>query len=145
LIEHEIDISDIILIRPGSLPKTSSGKIQRSAIRSAFLDGSLNTVYRRQFTAGPFASGETVQPEDALRTLGSLRNWLSLECSSRLNIGPNKIDVDQPIACYGLDSLGATEFVALIEELLGVQVPIDKLFMGAPSISDLALFLYERL
>jgi acyl-CoA synthetase (AMP-forming)/AMP-acid ligase II/acyl carrier protein len=145
LIEHEIGISDITLIRPGSLPKTSSGKIQRSAVRSAFLSGVLNTVYRSEFTASPLASGQTVQPEDALRTLGSLRDWLSLECSSRLNIGPNKIDVDQPIACYWLDSLAATEFVVSIEESFGVQIHIDKLFRGAPSISDLALFLYEQL
>jgi len=145
LMEHEIDISAVALIRPGSLPKTSSGKIQRSAIRSAFLSGSLNTVHRRQFTAGPSASGQTVRPEDALRTLGSLRDWLSLECSSKLNISPNKIDVDQPIACYGLDSLAATEFVINIEESLGVQVPVDKLFRGAPSISELASFLYEQI
>src|SRR5262249_11505747 len=145
LIAHEIDISTIALIRPGSLPKTSSGKIQRSAVRSAFLSGSLETVYRLQFTASRLASGQTVQPEDALRTLGSLKDWLSLECSSKLNISPHKIDMDQPIACYGLDSLAATEFVVSIEESLGLQVPIDELFRGAPSISGLALFLYEQL
>jgi acyl-CoA synthetase (AMP-forming)/AMP-acid ligase II/acyl carrier protein len=144
LVEHEIDISAVALIRPGSLPKTSSGKIQRSAIRSAFLSESLDTVYLRQFTAAQSAGGQT-GPEDALRTLGSLEAWLSLECSSKLNIHPNKIDMDQPLACYGLDSLAATEFVISIEESLGVRIPIDKLFRGAPSISKLALFLYEQL
>jgi acyl carrier protein len=145
LLEHEIDTSAIVLIRPGSLPKTSSGKIQRGAIRSAFLSGNLDTVYRWDLTAGQGASGQIARPEVALQTLGSLSDWLSLECSSKLNISPHKIDVDQPIACYGLDSLAATEFVISIEESLGVQVPIDKLFRGAPSISDLALFLYEQL
>jgi acyl-CoA synthetase (AMP-forming)/AMP-acid ligase II/acyl carrier protein len=145
LVEHEIDVSAIVLIRPGSLPKTSSGKIQRSAIRSAFLSESLNIVYQRQFTTGQLADGQTVRPEDALRTLGSLKEWLSLECSSKLNIGPHKIDVNQPIACYGLDSLAAAEFVISIEESLGVQIPIDRLFRGAPSISELALFLHEQL
>jgi acyl carrier protein len=144
LTEHEIDISAIALIRPGSLLKTSSGKIQRSAIRSAFLSGSLNVVYHRQFTASRLGSGQTFQPEDASRTLESLKDWLLLECSSRLNISSHKIDIDQPIACYGLDSLAATEFVISIEESLGVQVPIDSLFRGAPSISELALFLYEQ-
>jgi acyl-CoA synthetase (AMP-forming)/AMP-acid ligase II/acyl carrier protein len=145
LVEHEIDISAIVLIRPGSLPKTSSGKIQRSAIRSAFLGESLDAVCQWRLSAGQLAGGQPVQPEGALRTLGSLKDWLSLECSSRLNISPEKIDVSQPIACYGLDSLAATEFVISIEESLGAQIPIDKLFMGAPSISELALFLYEQL
>jgi acyl-CoA synthetase (AMP-forming)/AMP-acid ligase II/acyl carrier protein len=143
--EHEIDVSSIALIRPGSLPKTSSGKIQRSAIRSAFLSESLDTVYRRQFAEGRPASGQTIRPENALRTLESLKDWLSLECSSKLNVSHHEIDVYRPIACYGLDSLAATEFVINIEESLGVQVPIDKLFVGAPSISELALFLYEQL
>ena len=145
LVEHEIDISAIVLIRPGSLPKTSSGKIQRSAIRSGFLGESLDTVCQWRLAAGQLASGQTARPEDALRTLGSLKDWLSLECSSKLNISPDKIDVSQPIACYGLDSLSATEFVISIEESLGAQIPIDKLFMGTPSISELALFLYEQL
>jgi len=145
LLKHEIDISAIVLIRPGSLPKTSSGKIQRSAIRSAFLTESLDTVCQCRPVAGQSASGQAARPEVALQTLGSLKDWLSLECSSKLNISPDKIDVNQPIACYGLDSLAATEFVISIEESLGVQIPIDKLFMGAPSISDLALYLYEQL
>jgi acyl-CoA synthetase (AMP-forming)/AMP-acid ligase II/acyl carrier protein len=145
LTEHEIDVSAVTLIRPGSLPKTSSGKIQRSAIRSAFFSESLDTVYRRQFAAGRPASGRTTHPENALRTLGSLKDWLSFECSSKLNVSPHEIDAHRPIACYGLDSLAATELVINIEESLGVQVPIDKLFVGAPSISELALFLYEQL
>jgi acyl-CoA synthetase (AMP-forming)/AMP-acid ligase II/acyl carrier protein len=145
LVEHEIDVSAVELIRPGSLPKTSSGKIQRSAVRSAFLSESLETVYRRQFAESRPASVQTIRPENALRTLESLKNWLSLECTSKLNVSPHEIDVYRPIACYGLDSLAATEFVVNIEESIGVQVPIDKLFVGAPSIFDLALFLYEQL
>jgi acyl-CoA synthetase (AMP-forming)/AMP-acid ligase II/acyl carrier protein len=145
LMEHEINISAIVLIRPGSMPKTSSGKIQRGEIRSAFINGNLDAVYGWQLKACPLAEGQTVRPEDALRTLGSLRDWLSLECSSKLNIASHKIDVNQPIACYGLDSLAAAEFVISIEESFGVQVPIDKLFRGSPSISALALFLHEQL
>ncbi|HKQ76531.1 MAG TPA: AMP-binding protein [Blastocatellia bacterium] len=141
LVEHEIDISTIVLIRPGSLLKTSSGKIQRSAVRSAFLNESLESVYRRQFTASQSASGQTLQPEDAPRTLESLKAWLSLKCSSMFNISPHKIDTDQPIARYGLDSLAATELVSSIEESLGIEVPIDNLFRGDPSISQLASFL----
>jgi polyketide synthase 12 len=38
---HELSLRDVVLIRPGSIPKTSSGKIQRQASRAAYLDGSL--------------------------------------------------------------------------------------------------------
>ncbi|MBR4753126.1 MAG: aminotransferase class I/II-fold pyridoxal phosphate-dependent enzyme [Thermoguttaceae bacterium] len=43
-LEHEIPIDAIVLIRSGSLPKTSSGKVQRHACRDSYLDGSLNVV-----------------------------------------------------------------------------------------------------
>jgi acyl-CoA synthetase (AMP-forming)/AMP-acid ligase II len=39
--EHELAIQEIVLIRPGSLPKTTSGKIQRGLARRLFLDGRL--------------------------------------------------------------------------------------------------------
>jgi acyl-CoA synthetase (AMP-forming)/AMP-acid ligase II len=40
--EHEIYARHIVLIRPGTLPKTTSGKIQRSVARARFLDGTLD-------------------------------------------------------------------------------------------------------
>jgi 8-amino-7-oxononanoate synthase len=42
--EHELPPDGIILVRFGSIPKTSSGKIQRHACRDCFLQGSLPVV-----------------------------------------------------------------------------------------------------
>jgi acyl-CoA synthetase (AMP-forming)/AMP-acid ligase II len=41
---HELCVHDIMLIRTGSIPKTSSGKIQRYACRAGYLAGTLETV-----------------------------------------------------------------------------------------------------
>ena len=43
-LEHELQIYAIVLLDTGSILKTSSGKIQRSACRSAFLEKSLKVV-----------------------------------------------------------------------------------------------------
>ncbi|MGU3495801.1 fatty acyl-AMP ligase [Xanthobacteraceae bacterium A53D] len=40
---HEVFLSKIVLIRPGTIPKTTSGKIQRRRTRQAWLDGTLET------------------------------------------------------------------------------------------------------
>jgi acyl-CoA synthetase (AMP-forming)/AMP-acid ligase II len=41
---HEIVINDVVLIRPGTLPKSSSGKVQRNQCRSLYLASGLEIV-----------------------------------------------------------------------------------------------------
>ncbi|ELR99059.1 fatty acyl-AMP ligase [Gloeocapsa sp. PCC 73106] len=42
--EHDLQVYAVVLVNPGSIPKTSSGKIQRHRCKSSFLDGTLNFV-----------------------------------------------------------------------------------------------------
>ncbi|WP_406208676.1 fatty acyl-AMP ligase [Streptomyces sp. NBC_01017] len=38
---HGLSVRDVVLVQPGTIPKTSSGKIQRRATRTAYLGGTL--------------------------------------------------------------------------------------------------------
>jgi len=42
--EHSLQVSAMVLVKTASIPKTSSGKIQRDLCRAKFLNGSLNVV-----------------------------------------------------------------------------------------------------
>lgn len=42
--DHGLSVRDVVLVEPGTIPKTSSGKIQRHATRAAYLDGTLAVV-----------------------------------------------------------------------------------------------------
>ncbi|MEY4518855.1 MAG: hypothetical protein RLZZ499_1454 [Cyanobacteriota bacterium] len=55
---HEIEVYGVILIKPGSIPKTSSGKIQRRATRNKFLEGTLNTVAKSILETKEFVAQE---------------------------------------------------------------------------------------
>lgn len=44
--EHELSVRAILLVKPNSVPKTSSGKIQRHACRTGYLDGTFAVVGR---------------------------------------------------------------------------------------------------
>lgn len=44
---HEIQVHDVLLVKPGSIPKTSSGKIQQSVCRQQFVDGHLKGLEAR--------------------------------------------------------------------------------------------------
>lgn len=41
---HDLQVHSVVLIKPGRIPKTSSGKIQRHACRAAFLEGKLERI-----------------------------------------------------------------------------------------------------
>ncbi|WP_433330500.1 fatty acyl-AMP ligase [Spirillospora sp. CA-294931] len=46
-VEHEMSVHEFVLIEPGGVSRTSSGKIARSATRQRFLDGALPTTKAR--------------------------------------------------------------------------------------------------
>lgn len=62
--EHELPVDVIALVKPGSIPKTSSGKIQRHACRDAFRSGTLVEVGRSGTLAAEPA--QTPEPESDL-------------------------------------------------------------------------------
>jgi myxalamid-type polyketide synthase MxaB len=55
--QHGIRASAVVFIRPNSLPKTSSGKVQRNACRRGFLDGGLRV--EAQWRAPVFGTEQT--------------------------------------------------------------------------------------
>lgn len=46
--QHDLRVAAVVLSRPGTVPKTSSGKIQRRACRAAYLAGSLEPAEARE-------------------------------------------------------------------------------------------------
>lgn len=60
--EHELPPDAVILVRFGSIPKTSSGKIQRHACRDEFLDGSLQVI--AQWRGWEEAAAEPTPPAE---------------------------------------------------------------------------------
>ncbi|RKG66806.1 amino acid adenylation domain-containing protein, partial [Corallococcus exercitus] len=69
---HEVQAHAVVLIEPGSLPKTSSGKVQRHACRTAFLTGTLQEVmaWREELPGGPGSSSEAPLPSGSSMASG---------------------------------------------------------------------------
>ncbi len=49
---HEIRVHDTVFIMPGTIPRTSSGKIRRNECRMQYLDGRLRSIRNRQTDQG---------------------------------------------------------------------------------------------
>jgi acyl-CoA synthetase (AMP-forming)/AMP-acid ligase II/acyl carrier protein len=141
---HELQIGAILLLRPGQILKTSSGKIRRGACREAFLDGTLHLIARwDQPTELPISSQpapETTMP----RSLDQIEAFLALQMAKLLNVTADEINPDDTFARYGLDSSSAAVLAANLTTALGRDVPIT-LFYDYPSPRDIAGHLAKQL
>jgi len=135
--EHEIHVHQVVLIQAGSLPKTSSGKVQRHACRRAFLEGRLETVAVEAATA---REPELPEPEDA-DSAGGLQSLLRTKIARALGTEPRLLSAERPLAALGLDSLMAANLKVELEAELGVEVPLVSL-LEARGLEEIAgLFL----
>lgn len=135
--DHEIQPYAIVLIRRGSIPKTSSGKIQRHACRKGFLDKGLKVVWLWREDQVLKDASEVISPASPPEGHDDIEAWLVSQLSARLGIDPSRIDVTRPISRYGLDSLMAIELVYAIETTLGAALPMTSLLEGQ-SIAEVA-------
>ncbi|MFL6198800.1 MAG: amino acid adenylation domain-containing protein, partial [Thermoanaerobaculia bacterium] len=126
--EHEAAVHAVVLLRAGSVPKTSSGKIRRQSCRADFLAGNLEPV--EQWTQGDTTAGEAPRTPTEERLE---RIWAEV-------LGLERVGVERDLFELGADSLRATQLLARTNEAFGVGLTIDSLF-GAPSISELAALL----
>src|SRR5215213_8957512 len=139
--EHEVQPHAVALIATGAVPKTSSGKTQRTACREMFLSSTLPVV-------AAWNASEDEQASDAVFTdvdsAESLAVYLRAQLASRLGVDTASIDVREPITRYGLDSLSAIEMAHAIESDFGVEWPMATLLEG-PSLLELATQLRARI
>ncbi|MGW8361252.1 amino acid adenylation domain-containing protein [Streptomyces wedmorensis] len=137
--EFDIRLSGLVLVRAGTVPKTSSGKIQRRAARQALLDGTLTVV--GEWTAG--AVDAPVRPGGDDRGTAAVEAFLSDLVASSLGEGTERPDRDRPLFDLGLDSLTALLVAGRIERELGLDVS-DAVFDGDVTIAALAAAVVDR-
>ncbi|WP_146446307.1 aminotransferase class I/II-fold pyridoxal phosphate-dependent enzyme [Botrimarina colliarenosi] len=137
---HEVSPREVVLIKPNSIPKTSSGKIQRHACRLAYEAGELDVVALGK----PDGSVEVLRDRrrrDPIQRLTSERKPKAntppkpegAGLAPAGDIAPRVMDVvrsvaqeravnlslDTDIAGMGLDSLERMEIVAALEQEFG--------------------------
>ena len=132
--EYEVQPYAVVLIKPKSIPKTSSGKIRRHACRAKYLESELDIVAKDQRShldeVSTCGNGWVGDPQ-------ALEDYLQDRIARKLGVAASKIHWNRPLISLGLDSLMAVELQAEVESALGVMLPIGS-FMQSPSTAELA-------
>ncbi len=157
--EHELDPQAIVLIRPVSLPITSSGKVQRSLCREQFLAGDLSVVAEWKKPLEGEASEGTDEKPAALAKPGFLEElpqletqrltteveeWLVTWLSDRAGLQPGTMQRSTPFAELGIDSLTAVEISQEMDQVLGLRLP-PMVIWSCPTVEELSVYLVEQL
>ncbi|MFN6483917.1 MULTISPECIES: polyketide synthase [unclassified Nostoc] len=165
--QHDIEVYAVLLLKTASLPKTSSGKVQRSACRAGFLAGSLDVVvdwcahpqnktnFRHleteiksllqqvQTATLPASSSEIQNSHEASVTQykscsqEAIAAWLISKVSEQLEVVSDSIDIQQPLAEYGLGSLAVVRLSGELQQWLGYDLS-PSIFYDYPSIKALS-------
>ncbi|BFU90192.1 MAG: hypothetical protein NTAFB01_13790 [Nitrospira sp.] len=128
---HEVQVHAVVLIKPGTLPKTSSGKVQRHLCRTKFLAQELEAIQTfqdKRVVEGLTGTAAQDADDGVIKTVAEI--WAqALECT---RIGPHDNFFE-----LGGDSLRGTQVLARIQETYAVDLPLESLF-DAPTVAGLA-------
>ena len=132
---HGLKLDAVVLIRCGTIPKTSSGKVRRHASRDAFLTDQLRPVAQHRVQVGS-VDGPHREPLPVLPQASALvvvcQHALAISGISLADITP-----ESPISALGLDSLQRVELVAALDRSFGRHLP-DAVYSQAITLGELA-------
>ncbi|MEM7344798.1 MAG: AMP-binding protein, partial [Chloroflexota bacterium] len=134
---HDLQVSDIVLIKPTTIPKTSSGKIQRQACKTLYLNNELQLIGVKQapksasMTEGNPSMNEHLVSEQSHQQANQLIDWLRHYANSRIN--SRLIDERRTIPPYVVLDFGN-------QGLLGMQIPETFGGLGLSNRDTLRVF-----
>ncbi|MER7901542.1 AMP-binding protein, partial [Streptomyces sp. NPDC096046] len=130
-VEHGLALHDIVLVKMGALPRTSSGKIRRRATRERYTAG--------DFQALATSTGATPADDSAAALFADdpIGADVLARIADALGTTTDRISATRPLVAQGLDSLHAVRLRSVLEAEHGVEVPLAAL-LGETDVSQLA-------
>jgi acyl-CoA synthetase (AMP-forming)/AMP-acid ligase II/acyl carrier protein len=157
--EHEVDPQAIVLLRPATLPLTSSGKVQRSRCRDLYFADDLEVVEQWTRPAESRApaslngsAGVPLRPKflDHLATstlvdlTAEMQSWMIGWLAEKVGIESEQLSPTATFAELGIDSLTAVELNLELEKVLGLRLPPSAAW-SHPTPASLSQFLAQSL
>ncbi|MEQ8589393.1 MAG: amino acid adenylation domain-containing protein [Thalassobaculaceae bacterium] len=142
---HEVEVAAVVLIRQGTLPLTSSGKVQRGEARRRMIEGELKEIaaYRRR--ERPSASEGAASPRavESGAVVGAIVAAVCEEIAAALDLAADDIDPAEPLTSYGFGSLVAARLAERVGERFGLDVEPTQ-FYDTPTVEAVAAWISEQ-
>jgi acyl-CoA synthetase (AMP-forming)/AMP-acid ligase II/acyl carrier protein len=141
--QHELEVYGIVLVKAGEVPKTSSGKTQRSACRERYLNGHLEIVAQWRAALDAVDDDAWVDRDATcarIVTADEIEGWLIQWIAARAGLPAAQVRVATPFLEFGLGSVDAVNIATELERRLGRQLSPTALY-NHPTISALARWL----
>ena len=136
--EHGIAIAEVALVNRKSVPRTSSGKLQRSACRAAFERGELSRA--QTYTL----DGDVLDLPSAEERRQTLRRLLVGQIEAVLRVSSDTVNTTLPFQELGLDSLMTAELRERLETALGERLS-PTMFFAHPTTDRLVAQLLDQM
>ncbi|HVX86432.1 MAG TPA: AMP-binding protein [Phycisphaerae bacterium] len=130
---HDLELAAILLLPPGALPRTTSGKIQRALCRERHQTNAWQPLHLWT----PAASDAPCAPGPPSLDRAAIAQWLTARLARVANIPAQQIDPAEPIVRYGIGSADAVGLAGEISAALHVDLPAMALW-DYPTIAELA-------
>jgi acyl carrier protein len=127
-----------VLVNRKSVPRTSSGKLQRSACRAAYEHGELSRA--QTYTL----DGDVLALPSAEERRRTLRRLLVDQIEAVLRISSDSVDTTVPFQQLGLDSLMTAELRERLETALGERLS-PTMFFAHPTTDRLVEQLLDQM
>jgi amino acid adenylation domain-containing protein len=128
-IDHQLELHDVIALRTGTLPRTSSGKPMRAATLRLYVQGALEPLRLTAQAPSFRPSPQPSEPDEPLIN-ALIQIWSDV-------LMHDGIEADSGFFDLGGDSLLATQLVTRVRSRLGVELPISAVFQS-PTVRGLA-------
>ncbi len=149
--DHEVDPRHVLLVRQGTIPMTSSGKIRRNRCRELFDAGEIGHKYRYDRSSGSEQTPIAIPSlpsyptrDDGPTIVAAVEGWLSEWLVVRAGVAPETVDFDKPFADYGLDSMTAVELSGELEDWSGVELT-PMIAISYPTVSAMSRYIAGEL
>jgi phthiocerol/phenolphthiocerol synthesis type-I polyketide synthase C len=138
--EHEVRTDVVVLLPPMSLPRTSSGKVQRTKCGELYVAGELPVSAKWEANGEASTTAADGTPLPRAEHMDATIDWLRSEIGRRLGVPAKEVDVRAPFDRFGIDSADSVEIAAALGNRLGRHLPATLVY-EFPTIETLARYL----